>query len=133
MAKLPGTPGDRHHAHGSVEVRQLEVNLGHTVGINLDDPGVQRDRVFDRRVAFHSHATATIAAGAQRASLSAHPVDQPPIKVANLKPHAALGVEPALRIGHLEACHIEDAEVDGRNGDACVLASLKTRHRHRDG
>ncbi len=125
MPELVGAPGDRHDAHGAVEVGHVEVDLGVAVGVDRDDAGIERDRLLHRRVALQAHVAAGVAARAQCPALGAHAVDETTVEVADLEPHAPLGVEPILGRGRLEARQVEDAEIDGGNRDVRLLAGLE--------
>ena len=114
-------------AHRAVEVGQLELDLGRAVGADFDDAGEQRQRLLDRRAALHRHAAAAVAAGAQLAALGAHAVDQAAVEVADLGAEPALAEEPAFGLGRLEARQVEDADVDGGNRDARLLAGGQAR------
>ena len=81
------------------------------VGADLDDAGEQRQRLLHRRAAVRAHVAGPIAAGAQRAALGAHAVDQPSVEIAELDAEPALGEESFLRRGRLEARQIQNANI----------------------
>ncbi len=124
VSELAGAPGDRHDADGAIKVRQVEIDARRAVGADGDDARIERDGFLHGWVALQA-GSAGVAARAQGSAVGAHAVDQPPVEVTDLQPHAPLGVEPAFGRGRLETRQVEDAEVDGRNRDAGLLAGIE--------
>ena len=114
-------PCHGHHAHGAVEVGQLEADVRGAVFLHADDAGIERDNGFDGRIALHRGA-ARVAARAELAAVGAHAVDQTTVEVADFKRQLLLLIEPFLRSRCLVAREIQDAEIDSGDGDARVFA-----------
>ena len=108
-------PGDRHDAHGAVELRDVEIDRRLAVGVELHRAGEEGDELFRRRLALGRHARA-VAAGAQLAGDAERSVDQAAVEVAEFEAEAALAVIPLLRIGHLVVGQVEDADIDRSDG-----------------
>ena len=125
MGDLGLRPGRRHHAHRAVEGRQVEADLRGAVGADLDDARIARERRLGRRIGLE--AAARVAAGADRALLALHAVDQEAVEVADLGTHLALAEEVIARLRHLVIGEVQNADIDGRDRDIGLLAGLRAR------
>ena len=113
--------------HGPVEGRQRERHLRVAVGIGLQRAGIDGERRFRERPAAHLEA-AFVAAGADHAAHALHAVDELAVKVAHLKPEAALTEEIGGGRGRLVARDVQDAEIDARDDERRVLARIEARN-----
>ena len=90
-------------------------------GADFDDAGMKRHQHRGRRRRAGRAATA-VAARADGAEHALRRVDQLAVKIAELHAELPLAIEPAIRIGRLEPREVEDAEIDGGDGDIGLLA-----------
>ena len=130
LADLVLRPGDRHHAHGSGERRNVEQHLGPAVGLDRDDARIERERRLRRRRAAECGRGA-VAAGADRAARALHAVEQLAVEVADFRRHAALAEIVVVRRRRLVIGEVEDADVDGRDDDPRLLAGVQPVDLHR--
>ena len=119
-------PGDRHHARGAGEVRNVEGDLGGAVGADRHDAGIERERLLRRRAALQLGA-ARVAAGPDLAARALHAVDQLAVEVADFGGEPALAEVVVVRRRRLVVGEVEDADIDGGNHDARLLAGGRAR------
>ena len=95
MADRLSTPGYRHDAQCSVELRDIEIDVGLAVGTDRHDTGEQRDRRLRRRRSIESAALAFIAAtSADTAWRAERAVDELAVEIAPVIAHLALAEIP---------------------------------------
>ena len=123
-ADLVLAPGDRHHARGAGEIRDVEHDLGGAVGLDRDDAGIERERLLRRRRALQL-GRARIAAGADLAARALHAVDQLAVEVADVGGEPALAEVIVVGRRRLVAGEIEDADIDRGDDDARLLAGAE--------
>ena len=123
-ADLVFRPGDRHHAGGAGEVRDVEHDLGGAVGIDGDDAGIERERLLRGRAALQLSRRG-IAAGLDRAARALHAIDELAIEVAEFGREPALAEIVVVGRRRLVVGQIEDADIDGGDYDARLLAGGK--------
>ena len=114
-------PGHRHHPYRAVEFGHVERHGRLAVGADLDDARVEGDQLLGRRRRGEPHRPA-VAAGADLARHALHAVDQQAVEVADLHAELALAEIPVVRRRRLEAGEVEDADIDGGDGDVGLRA-----------
>ena len=125
MADLALAPGDRHDADSAGKVADVEGHVGGAVGADLHDPGIERDRRSRRRASLQLGAL--IAAAADLSARALHAVDQFAVEVADLRRQRMLAEIIIVGRWRLVVGEIEDADIDGGNDDARLLAGGKSR------
>ena len=118
-------PGHRHHLDRAVERRQIERRAGIAVGPNFHWPGEVRHQFLGRRVRFQPCLRAGVPPGAHLPLNPRQTVDQAAIDVADAHTQLALAKVVALRIGGVIGGQVQDAHIDGGNGD---IGDIARRH-----
>ena len=124
MADLVLAPGRRHHPDRAGEGGNVEADFGGAVGADRDDAGIEGKRRLGRRAALQ-RPFAGIAAGADLALGALHAVDQLAVKVADLGRELALPEIIVVGRRHFIIGEIEDADIDGRDDHARLLAGAE--------
>ena len=120
---------DRHHAQFAFEIGDFDTNLSLSVGADFYRPLKQRHgaRRNDRQaVAAHG-----VAAASDDARLPLRTVEQMAVIVADFHGEASLAEIILCRIGRNEAGQLQDALIDGRDGEIDLLARHAASHRYR--
>ena len=124
-------PRHRHHAGGAGEVGDVEHDLGGAVGLHRDDAGIERERLLRGRAALQLRRRG-VAAAPDLAAGALHAVDELAVEVAELGGEPALAEIVVVRRRRLVVGEIEDADVDGGDDDARLLAGGKPADLDRD-
>ena len=130
-ADLVARPRHRHHAGGAGEVRDVEHDLGGAVGLDRDHARIERQRLLRRRAALQLRRR-DIAAAPDLAARALHAVDELAVEIAEFSGKAPLAEIVVVRRRRLVVGEIEDADVDGGNDDARLLAGGKPADLDRD-
>ena len=130
VADLVLAPRHRHHAHRAGEGRNRELDFSRAVGPDRDNAGIERERRLGRRAA-EQFAFAGIAAGADLAAHGLHAVDELAVKVAHLGGELALAEIIFVGRRRLVAGEIENADIDGGDDDARLLAGRQVGELYR--
>ena len=125
-ADLVLAPGHRHDARGAGERRNVERHFGGAVRLHRDDTGIERKRRLRWRTA--AKLGAGVAAGLDLANRALQAVDQLTVKVAQLGRQPPLAEIMVIRRRGLVVGQIENAEIDGGDDDARLLACGKPVH-----
>jgi hypothetical protein len=120
MANFALAPRDRHDANRAGKVADVERHLGIAVGADFHDAGIERDRRSGGRTSLQLRAL--IAAAADLSASALHTVDQLAVEVADLGRERLLAEIVIVRRRRLVVGQIEDADIDGGDDDACLLA-----------
>ena len=123
-ADLVARPRHRHHAGGAGEVRDVEHDLGGAVGLDRDHARIERERLLRRRAALQLRRR-DVAAAPDLAARALHAVDELAVEIAELGSKAPLAEIVVVRRRRLVVGEIEDADVDGGDDDARLLAGGK--------
>ena len=131
LADLAGAPCHRHHPDSAVEGRDVEVDANGAVRADLDHAGIARQRRLGGRAAGEFRRR-HVAAGADGALGRRHAVDQEAVEVAHLGCELALAENVTGGVRALVARQIEDADVNRRQRDVCLLARREIADGDRD-
>ena len=129
MADLAAAPSHRHHPHGAVEARNVEIDIRRAIGRNPHDAREEAQRRLGGRRG--REGGTGIAAGAQPALVALHAVDQQAIDIAKLGRQPLLVIVIFLRRRRIVACQVENADIDGGNRDIGFLAGGQAVDLHR--
>ena len=126
-ADLVLRPGDRHHARGAGEGRDVEHDLGGAVGLDGDDAGIERERLLRRRRCPAARAPRPSPPVRICAARALHAVDELAVEVADLGGEPALAEIVVVGRRRLVVGQVEDADVDRGDDDARLLAGARAR------
>ena len=123
-ADLVARPRHRHHPGGAGEIRNVEDDLGGAVGLDRDQARIERQRFLRRRAALQLRR-GDVAAAPDLPARALHAVDELAVEITEFSSKAALAKVVLVRRRRLVVGQIEDADIDGGNDDACLLAGRK--------
>ena len=115
-------PGHRHQADGAVEGRLGDLDLGPPVRADGDGSGEPCHQLFGRGRRLQLRPGCRVAAGPDAAHGPVHPVDEPPVDVAQLHPQPPLAEVVVRHVRCLESGQVQDAHVHRRERDIGGLA-----------
>src|SRR5262249_46795844 len=115
-----------HDANAAGKGRDVEAHLGVAVRPDRNDAGIERERRLRRRAGLER--AAAVAAGAHLPDIALHAVDELAVQVADLGRELALAELVIVRRRRLVAGEVENADVDGGNHDARLLAGAQAIH-----
>ena len=130
MPDLGLAPGDSHDSHGAIKGWNIEIDRGGAVVLHLDDAGIVAERLL-RRCRCGKGST-TIATRVQTPAFTLHAINQHAIDVAQFGCQALLVEVVFLRCRWFVTRQIEDAGIDCRNCDECLLAGSEISDLNRD-